>query len=339
VLVVVALFTAFLTATAHLSTERNRRIVCANNLRQIGMGALMYARSQGISGTYWSHVESFPRTRYDESNPTPTAYTGADSNLSFSDDNYVPPSSSAPYLAPRANDVSASLFLIFRTQMIRPDPFVCPGSDGEPYQGGPYEHANFPSRQYLGYSYSNPFPTAAALKVGWRFDDNVAADSPLAADMNPGFGATKVSPKSSPSEMSAGNSINHDGTGQNVLYIDGHTEFQTTPFCGRQRPDGYRDNIYTFGDSSSRPAMGIEGPPQDAYDAVLLPTMDDGPQPPKRPWTQKLDGTDLLTFAGEGVSALVAIVMAIRVLIARRRRRTSRLRTLPRVTPLPPALP
>ena len=35
--------------------------------------------------------------------------------------------------------------------------------------------------------------------------------------------------------MKAGNSNNHDEDGQNVLYGDGHVEFQQNPFCGVAR--------------------------------------------------------------------------------------------------------
>jgi prepilin-type processing-associated H-X9-DG protein len=45
-------------------------------------------------------------------------------------------------------------------------------------------------------------------------------------------------------ELSRANSNNHRKVGQNVLYADGHVQFQTTPFCGVGQ-DVKRDNIYT----------------------------------------------------------------------------------------------
>ena len=65
------------------------------------------------------------------------------------------------------------------------------------------------------------------------------------------------------------NSLNHDGDGQNVLYGDGHVEFQQNPFVGVKR-----DNIFTRRAAStgfaSAPAP-IGQSPYDADDSVLLP--------------------------------------------------------------------
>uniref|UniRef100_UPI002586F3E4 hypothetical protein n=1 Tax=Arthrobacter sp. TaxID=1667 RepID=UPI002586F3E4 len=40
--------------------------------------------------------------------------------------------------------------------------------------------------------------------------------------------------------LARGNSTNHHQAGQNVLYVTGGVEFQTTPYCGY-----LNDNIYT----------------------------------------------------------------------------------------------
>ena len=59
------------------------------------------------------------------------------------------------------------------------------------------------------------------------------ADVALAADR----------PPTKPSESA--NSGNHNGRGQNVVYIDGHVEFVNSPFAGWYASDGItRDNIY-----------------------------------------------------------------------------------------------
>ena len=62
---------------------------------------------------------------------------------------------------------------------------------------------------------------------------------------------------------------NHDEDGQNVLYGDGHVEFQSNPFCGVQR-----DHIYTSRSSGTNPyvSRGVVYSPYDANDSVLLPT-------------------------------------------------------------------
>ena len=64
------------------------------------------------------------------------------------------------------------------------------------------------------------------------------------------------------------NSPNHEGDGQNILYADGHVEFQQHPFCGMDR-----DNIYTYGKSGETSGGdGIIGSPTNEKDSILLPT-------------------------------------------------------------------
>jgi prepilin-type processing-associated H-X9-DG protein len=59
--------------------------------------------------------------------------------------------------------------------------------------------------------------------------------------------------------------MNHDQDGQNVLYGDGHVEFQNNPFSGTQR-----DNIYTANKKGG-------SSPLDTTDSILLPAAADGP--------------------------------------------------------------
>jgi prepilin-type processing-associated H-X9-DG protein len=63
--------------------------------------------------------------------------------------------------------------------------------------------------------------------------------------------------------MKQANSNNHEDDGQNVLYGDGHVEFQKNPFVGVQR-----DNIYTT------QAGVVVGSPVNSNDSVMLPTDD-----------------------------------------------------------------
>ena len=99
----------------------------------------------------------------------------------------------------------------------------------------------------------------------------------VAADINPGTTGNSgndnvLAPNTSSSgqSMRYGNSNNHGKDGQNVLYGDGHVEFQNNPFCGTNG-----DNIYTRGG----PVWGTTGQnlvasPYTANDSVLLPTDD-----------------------------------------------------------------
>ena len=101
----------------------------------------------------------------------------------------------------------------------------------------------------------------------------------MCADINPGDPASSpggsndnvlaVTSTSSGRDMRQANSNNHDEDGQNVLYGDGHVEFQSNPFCGIQR-----DNIYAARQSGANPFLssGVVRSPYDANDSVLLPT-------------------------------------------------------------------
>src|SRR5262249_46619225 len=142
-----------------------------------------------------------------------------------------------------------------------------------------------------------PFATAtgpsSAIGAGWKFNNSLGSDYPLASDMNPGVSALLATPHTAGrKEMSAVNSPNHFGDGQNVVYCDAHVEFQTTPYCGAPQmgpnnmPASYRDNIFTVGlGGVSGPSPGgsaVKGLPESPQDMVMLPTIADGSQPPAK---------------------------------------------------------
>ena len=72
--------------------------------------------------------------------------------------------------------------------------------------------------------------------------------------------------------MKAGNSNNHDNDGQNVLYGDGHVEFQQNPFVGVARDMIFARRNATSGFASY--ATTLAASPIDANDSVLLPPDD-----------------------------------------------------------------
>lgn len=86
--------------------------------------------------------------------------------------------------------------------------------------------------------------------------------------MNPGVKElTQIKPDAPRDQIHQINSLNHSGDGQNILYGDGHVEFNTTPYAGVQR-----DNIYTYGTSGGGAGDGIVGSPVGPNDSILLPT-------------------------------------------------------------------
>ena len=101
-------------------------------------------------------------------------------------------------------------------------------------------------------------------------------DFAVAADMNGGVGGESdvaaVTERSPSGDMARANSPVHGRAGQNVLYGDGHVEFQQNPFVGV-----FRDNIYTVAAmAEGQPTMTsktIVGMPAWAGDSVLLPAL------------------------------------------------------------------
>ena len=267
--------------------ERQRRVKCANNLRQIALACILYANEEVRTG-------AFPRTRFNpDTADKPVVFTNPQAPHPFKEG------------APGPNDVTSALYLLQRTQEITPDVFVCPSSKAralkfaraptpDEFQNGVKAAAgdkakpkdgvdaetmlhlsNFPGQQNLAYAYSNPYPSKDAVMGGWKFNNALGPDHVIAADVGPAAEAVaNLTPKSPKADLAKGNSPNH-GDGQNVVYADGHVEFQMTPFCGPPREkEGTRDNIYARHRADPKAAAAgdpVMGPPNDPFDAVLLP--------------------------------------------------------------------
>ena len=139
----------------------------------------------------------------------------------------------------------------------------------------------------LSYSYENPFASTTAVTYGWNLR-NPDATYAIASDINPGSsvpnGGTNnpatVATNAANSIMRLGNSTNHDQDGQNVLYGDGHAEWQTNPFCGTQHDNIFTGrytaaaNAYAAGPFVSGGSLKIALPasgPYDGSDSALFP--------------------------------------------------------------------
>jgi prepilin-type processing-associated H-X9-DG protein len=131
-------------------------------------------------------------------------------------------------------------------------------------------------RKNMSYSLANPYPANAVVEAGYKWNNTLGAEFAVAADINPGVGdgydVTLPTENSSSKDMQKANSPNHQGGGQNVLYGDGHVEFQQNPFCGAKR-----DCIYTVaGTANGQPtttSKTVVGSPTWAGDSVLLPAL------------------------------------------------------------------
>jgi len=275
---IIALLISILLPSLNRARETANRVKCASNLRQIGQAILLYSNEN--RGAY-------PRTIA----MTPTATTPGTAELDVANDytntalGTAPAATdSDPFLMPTSagfhDNIPMALFLLLRTQDITSEVFTCPSSNAErdSYGGGTnsaLNRVNFTDLvKNLSYSYQNPYADSVAIGSGWKLNNSISAEFAVASDINPGTSGSNdnvfaVSTTSSANQMKQGNSNNHDEDGQNVLYGDGHVEFQQNPFVGVQR-----DNIFTRAATANRPNGndGLVRSSADANDSVMLPT-------------------------------------------------------------------
>lgn len=267
--VILVVLVSILVPALMRSRETDRRVRCTDNLRAIQQGLELYTKANG---------NNLPRVVYEPSRAATgyVAYTGAESADPFTRGSNV-----------RANDVTASLWLLVRGGLVPVGRFVCPGTDARSDPAAsPTGRSNFSGPSHLSYSYTSLFSAAP----GFRFTtDLLKADFAVLADKNPGKGGgddvAGPAYDASPFQLARANSNNHDQAGQNVLYADGHVQFQPTPYCGVGE-GAVRDNIYTAASTTpvpdgTPPPVAANGflardiGPAWAGDSFLVPTDDE----------------------------------------------------------------
>jgi prepilin-type processing-associated H-X9-DG protein len=283
---IIALLISILLPSLNRARETANRVKCASNLRQIGQAILLYTNDS--KGPY-------PRTIYSGS----TALKGGTSPGVFDSGYAVSGGGTAgssgftdPFSgntigtggATFVNNVPEALYLLLRTEDITSAVFICPSSNAsaDVFGGGTNTALNqidFTNIQNnLSYSYANPYPTNYALGSGYKMVAGIEPTFAVAADINPGTYGNGVNDNvlapntsSSGQAMQLGNSNNHGKQGENILFGDGHVEFDNNPFSGTDR-----DNVYTAGGATwGTTYQDLVASPYTANDAVLLPTDDD----------------------------------------------------------------
>jgi prepilin-type processing-associated H-X9-DG protein len=247
-----------------VDTTQNR-VRCASNLRMIGQAILLYANE---------NRGAFPQAKYDPAKADhPLAYTNPKPELT-EDERAADVRPTFCAAGPAPDDITAAMFLLILNEEITPEVFTCPTARAiaatQPSQiADPKTDCNFSGPGQLDYSFVNVYPSETAVDAGYKIDTMAPAEFAVAADINPGVDELLTTPINAGEEaMRKINSPNHEGDGQNVLYADGHVEFQQHPFCGMDR-----DNIYTYGKSGETSGgEGIIGSPSNEKDSVLLPT-------------------------------------------------------------------
>lgn len=184
VIAIIGILAGILLPVLSRARESARRTQCMSNIKQIGMGLIMYANENS---------ETFP---------SDTAYSGA-------------------------SPAMRGLNLLFDTYVSDNKFFNCPSD------------TTVTDATNAGMSPSTSGGTEAftSTQCSYGYDRSHtpadAADVALLADR----------PPATPSAIAS--SANHNGRGQNVVYVDGHVEFVLSPLAGWYFSDGTtRDNIY-----------------------------------------------------------------------------------------------
>ncbi len=263
ILIVFTLLMATFVPYALSLREDNRRVLCADQLNQIGQAMSAYASQNDYF---------FPRVRFDPNLGNAwTAFTGHTDSNPFADNSAVAP-----------NDVSASLYLLVRGKFIDPQRFVCPSSKGRPDSSeGAAARSNFSSSDALTYGYASPFSSIPE----YRLNDTLPSRFALMADRAPDPLVTTLRPHTDLGSLRRINSPNHRGRGQNVLFADLSVHWTTSPYVGLSDSlDLPGDNIFSalaaepLVDHVDHTAPGVFGPgigPSYRYDSVLVPAAGD----------------------------------------------------------------
>jgi prepilin-type processing-associated H-X9-DG protein len=262
-LLVVILIVCFLSAVAFSggglsrAHETANRVRCASNLKQVGLAIQLYSNEN--KGNY-------PRTIYKPDDAL-AQFTGVDCKDPFGKDG-----------PPKPNDITAAIWLLVRTQDITTDVFVCPSTNATkmkyPDQKTAADFGNFKSVDNLSYSMANMYPDKKVVEKGYKMNATTGAEIAIMADVTSKTGPADE--RAAATKMQKANSMNHWGRGQNVLFGDGHVEFETNAFCGQKH-----DNIFTVSgsdDGSKTTSETISGSPMWAGDSVLLPAATDSPR-------------------------------------------------------------
>jgi len=228
------------------------RLCCGTNLSGIGKAMLIYA------GDYDDELPRVagPNSKWG-STPNWQAETTAEAYGLNDDDG-------------RAS-ISANFYLLVKYAEVTPKSFVCIRDEGtSEFTLAKYKIRNKdladlwdfgpdPSK-HCSYTYHipyGPYPLTTSSDPGLA----------VAADRNPWLDApgrrarsvtdlTFLDPKGPRELVRHANSISHKEDGQNVLFADGHTDFEKDPFCGVNN-----DNIYTSHNDTDI-QRGIPPPPQ-----------------------------------------------------------------------------
>ncbi len=242
------------------------RLTCGTNLAGIGKAMLIYAndyedelpRAGGRLSQWGGPVQWTADNRYTAYGVQQSDGTGGKATI------------------------SSCFYLLVKYAEVTPKSFICKGDTGTTewqlsdelnvptgfemidawdFGATPYDHCSYsyhvPFGQYALTTSSEPGLAVAADRNPWLASPAAeAGDFGLFnPDVNPYTGSTETALR--------GNSISHQGDGQNVLFLDSHVEFAKRAFCSLED-----DNIYT---KSANSIKGDAKGTMPAYSATYAP--------------------------------------------------------------------
>jgi len=159
----------------------------------------------------------------------------------------------------RGATITSSFYLLIKYAEVTPKSFLCKGDSGvTEFKGSEHSLAgaelidlwdfgNHPAQAHCSYAYHTPYglyalTTSSEPGMAIAADPNPWLDSPGIAKRSTA-GATSdlmlFNPSGDREAIRRGNAQTHQGDGQNVLFMDGHTSFEKNSACGVND-----DNIY-----------------------------------------------------------------------------------------------
>ncbi len=272
VVAIIALLISILLPSLSRARELAKRAVCASNLRGVGQGEHIYANDNTEWFPIHFHVPNFGTgTGIAGARQTGVQFVGTLAT------NPLPTQPTTVTTGSNRSHPSRSMFLLVIGGGSTPGLFICPSSgdadDDLRNKSGTTDQAALPgTNRYdfkgypqLSYGYQIPYSRRGKPRVSLDTRMPVNADkgpyftggTASADNWTPDVAVTTLNPPTtgafgttlqailavSNDRWRPYNSQNHNGEGQNVLYVDGHADFARTPIIGVNN-----DNIYTMQD-------------------------------------------------------------------------------------------
>ena len=292
VVAIIALLISILLPSLSRARELAKRTMCAANLSALGKSVKIYANENEES---WPVPAFFKGARVVYASPNQIINT--DGSSAQDDDRPIREEwSSAEDEAAGTNiSTTRAFWMLIRAGELNPKSFVCPSSGDRPDPTDEIELAyDFAELENISYGYQVPFGP-----FDTRPSENVDTRMAMAADKGPYSRSTGNPPDddgtydldTQPKLWYRFNSSNHGGIGagegQNVLFADGHAEYNQKPIVGVDH-----DNIYTLMTDFASPIGRYSGePPHDGGDAG------ENPYPGEELWGPNTHGsTDSLLW-------------------------------------------